>query len=255
MSDANQDLSTKRGGVLARLSYANVAATLALIVALGGTATAATLGRDSVGSAQIQKDAVGSSEIRADAVRSPEIQKDAVRSPEIQKDAVRSPEIQAGAVRSSEIRDGSIFLADISDSARTALAKPPVVAAGDDLADVPFCGGPLTNCSNLLSVRLSSGNWLVQAKFVMRNDGNPATRETVCGLVQSDTTVVDEAAMESLDVRGTTGSSEAAALTGVLTEVPGNTRVALRCTEGASEHLVVDDVKLTALEVGSVTGP
>jgi hypothetical protein len=245
VSHANQDLSTKMGGVLARLNYANVAATLALAVALGGTATAATLGRDSVGSGQIQKDAVGSSEIR----------KDAVRSPEIKKDAVRSPEIQAGAVRSSEIRDGSIFLADISASARTALAKPPVVAAENDQADVPFCGGPLTNCSNLLSVRLTSGNWLVQAKFVMRNDGNPATRETVCGLVQSDTTVLDEAAMESLDVRGTTGSSEAAALTGVLTGVPNSTRVALRCTEGASEHLVVDDVKITALEVGSVTGP
>lgn len=47
------------------LSYANVTATLALFVALGGTSYAAlTLPRNSVGSKQIRTGAVGSSEVR-----------------------------------------------------------------------------------------------------------------------------------------------------------------------------------------------
>jgi hypothetical protein len=55
----------------ARLTYANVTATLALVVALSGGAYAATsLPRNSVGSAQIRSGAVGRSELHKDAVRS-----------------------------------------------------------------------------------------------------------------------------------------------------------------------------------------
>jgi len=53
------------------ISYANVVATLALFIALGGTSYAAlTLPRDSVGVAQIRKGAVGGSELRSKAVAS-----------------------------------------------------------------------------------------------------------------------------------------------------------------------------------------
>ena len=80
-----------------RVSYAGIIASVALFVALGGTAAAVTA---------IPRDSVGSPQIRTDAVRAPEIAKDAVRSPEIAKDAVRSPEIAADAVRSPEIAEG-----------------------------------------------------------------------------------------------------------------------------------------------------
>jgi hypothetical protein len=59
---------------LARLSYANVTATLALFIALGGTSYAvATLPRNSVGPAQLRSNAVGSSELRKQAVRSSDV--------------------------------------------------------------------------------------------------------------------------------------------------------------------------------------
>jgi hypothetical protein len=49
----------------ARLTYANVAATLALLLAVGGTSYAAlSLPRDSVGPAQIRRGAVGTHELR-----------------------------------------------------------------------------------------------------------------------------------------------------------------------------------------------
>jgi hypothetical protein len=79
--------------VLNRLSYANVTATLALFIALGGTSYAvATLPRNSVGPAQLRTNSVGSSEIRREAVKS------------------------------SDIRDRTLRLRDISQKARDSLA-------------------------------------------------------------------------------------------------------------------------------------
>jgi hypothetical protein len=78
--------------IRARLTYANVMATLAVFVALGGTSYAVVqLPRNSVGAAQIRRDAVGSSELRN------------------------------SAVSSRSIRDRSIRLRDVSSSARQAL--------------------------------------------------------------------------------------------------------------------------------------
>ncbi len=51
-----------------RITYANVASTLALVLALGGTSYALTLPRNSVGASQIRAQAVGSSELRSNAV-------------------------------------------------------------------------------------------------------------------------------------------------------------------------------------------
>jgi hypothetical protein len=232
-----------RRGVVARLSYSKVVATLALFVALGGTATAATLARDSVGAPQI----------RTDAVRSPEIRADAVRSPEIAADAVRSSEIRADAVRSSEIQDESVRLADIAPDARTALeARARLATTANE--DVPTCTGALAACPNLLSVVLPADSWLVQATFTMRNNGNPTILGTTCGLVQADTTTLRSVHVEGLAVRGAVGSTEAATLTAVVTDVPADTRIALRCTEDSGDHLDVDDVAITAVEVGPVTG-
>ena len=253
-----------------------MAATLALFIALGGTAAAvATLPADSVGAPQIRTDAVRSPEIRADAVRSPEIEADAVRSPEIEADAVRSPEIradavrsseieadavrsseiEADAVRSSEIRDETIALADISTAARTALDAPRVVLAEAVVADAPTChDGPLTSCGNLLSVVLPEGNWLVQAAFTARDNGNEDIFAG-CGLVQGDTTLLTSIGIESLGQRGSVASTETAVLTDVVTGVPAGTRVALRCTEDFDTSLQVDDITMTAIEAGTVTGP
>jgi hypothetical protein len=74
-----------------RLNYANVMATIALFIALGGTSFALTLPRNSVGAAELKSDSVGRSEIRR------------------------------GAVRSDEVRNRTIRLRDMSLSARDAL--------------------------------------------------------------------------------------------------------------------------------------
>lgn len=74
-------------------SYANVMATLAVFVALGGTGYAAViLPRDSVGSRELKADSVGTSELRT------------------------------SGVTSRDVRDGTIALRDLSDSAVSSLS-------------------------------------------------------------------------------------------------------------------------------------
>lgn len=95
------------------LTYANLTATVALFIALGGGAYA------------VSKDSVGSKEIETGAVR----------SKELKDDDVRSADIEVGAVQGSEVADGSIGAADIADGS----------LAGADIADGSLGGGELTD--------------------------------------------------------------------------------------------------------------
>ena len=241
-----------------RVSYSGVIASVALFVALGGTAAAVTaLPRDSVGAPQIRKD----------AVRSPEIAADAVRAPEIAADAVRSPEIAEGAVRSSELRDGDIRLADISTGARNALqgAQGPAGPQGpagvtelrvaqDAPRDLPHCTDQgLITCPNLLARTLGAGNWLIQAKLDVANFGSQPVGLDRCALAQGSN-VLDRTSFH-LDGFVDFADIESLALTAVVTDVPNATTVALRCTEGTGEDILAEDLKLTALKVTTVTGP
>src|SRR3954470_2753890 len=75
-------------GPKTRLTYANVTATLALFVALGGSSYAAVnLPRNSVGSKELKTNSVGAAEIRRKAVRSSEISDRSIRLRDISKTA------------------------------------------------------------------------------------------------------------------------------------------------------------------------
>jgi hypothetical protein len=252
------------------MRYSAIIATLALFVALGGSAAAvSTFPRDSVGAPQIRKDAVRSPEIAKDAVRAPEIAKDAVRSPEIATDAVRSPEIAtdavrspeiaAGAVRSSELRDGAVQLADISPHAQQALTGAPGPAgvaeariAENAAAGVDCRDQGLTSCPNLLARTVGTGSWIVEAKLDVANGGPPAPADA-CGLVQG-TTVLDSAGV-SLDGGGSPPDIETIALSGVIKSSAQATIVGLRCAAQAGERVIAQHMRITALQVQTIIGP
>jgi hypothetical protein len=81
-----------------KLTYANVTATLALFIALGGTSYAAlALPRNSVGSAQIRSRAVGPSELRSRAVTSRVIRDRSIRVSDMSARARTSLRGAAGA--------------------------------------------------------------------------------------------------------------------------------------------------------------
>lgn len=79
------------GRLRTHLSYANVMATVALFVALGGTSYAATkLARNSVGSTQIRSKAVGPSELKSRAVSSSKLRSGAVTASKFSRSARES---------------------------------------------------------------------------------------------------------------------------------------------------------------------
>ena len=228
-----------------RFSYANVTASLALFVALGGTAVAAaTLPRDSVGSAQISAD------------------------------AVRSPEISSGAVRSSDISDGGIKLADVAAGARSDLVGDLLFAERDGSEeDARQCeGADLSVCPDFLALPLAakSGaraiegtplgepgrNWLVQAKFVISVGGS--SNQTVlntCGIVDTSKSG-PEAVLDSIQTFTKTASEEETmAFSAVVRKNAGDPTVAVRCTEQPGDTVELGNTKLTAVEVGRVTRP
>jgi len=91
-----------------RPSYANVMATIAVFIALGGGAYAAlSLPAGSVTSKQIAKN----------AVRAKQIKKRAVRKKELARNAVRSRKIKDGRVKSFDLADASVATAKLADDA------------------------------------------------------------------------------------------------------------------------------------------
>ena len=130
----------------ARLSYANVAATLALFLALTGTATAAvTLARDSVGAEHIQ----------ADAVR-------VVRDPGGRRPQPGDPRREHHARRPHARR-----------AHRARRSARPGRQKRNCLQPVSTCW-TLMDCSNLLAIHLPAGRWLVQAKLTVFGDFGPS---------------------------------------------------------------------------------
>jgi hypothetical protein len=150
----------------ARLTYANITATLALFIALGGTSyAAATLGRNSVGSAQIRANAVGSSEIRN------------------------------RAVSSSEIRDRSIALGDLSVSARASLrgAAGPTGPAGP--------AGPTGPAGTAYSAAINSGGIAVAGNSRSGNH-SPGSNEYTVEFTRDVTNCVYAATLAAVQNNG-----------------------------------------------------
>lgn len=87
------------------LTYANVVSSLALFVALGGVGyAAATLPRNSVGSAQLRKEAVSTSKLR--------------------KNAVTGSRVRNGTLTGADIKDGSLTARDFAASSQPAAGPP-----------------------------------------------------------------------------------------------------------------------------------
>jgi hypothetical protein len=94
---------------IAHLSYANVTATLALFVALGGTSYALAIPRNSVGPAQLKTNSVGSSEIKRKAVKTADLDDRTIRVRDISLSARAALQGQTGP-------PGPTFFATISSA-------------------------------------------------------------------------------------------------------------------------------------------
>lgn len=108
-----------------RLSYANVAATLALVVAIGGSGGAAYA-------------------VSKNSVRSTHIVNGQVKTKDLAKRAVKSPKIAPNAVNGSKIANGSIGTADLGAVDGVATAGVTVQGNGALRASFNRLGGAVS---------------------------------------------------------------------------------------------------------------
>ena len=93
------------------LTYANVMATIAVFIALGGGTTAVALN----GSNTVQSDDLGPGA----QVKAADLADNAVNSAEIANGQVKNPDILNGAVTTNKLRDGSVGNADLGPDSVT----------------------------------------------------------------------------------------------------------------------------------------
>lgn len=104
-----------------KLSYANVASTLALTIALGGTGAwaASKLPDRSVGEFQLRSGAVTAEKIRKNAVTAPKIKAEAVKQGKIANGSITAQKMTQGSVSNSSIQDGSVTNSKLAPDAVT----------------------------------------------------------------------------------------------------------------------------------------
>ena len=115
------------------LSYANVMATVAVFVALGGGAFA--LSKNSVGNREIENGSVRSQELKDDDVRAQDIEEGAVGAGEVADGSVGGLEIASGAVDSTQIADGAVGAGKIAAGAVGVAEIAPGAVGSGAIAD------------------------------------------------------------------------------------------------------------------------
>jgi hypothetical protein len=102
-----------------RLTYANVIASLALFVALGGSAVAAQLAKNSVGPNQLKKGAVTAAKLKKQAVTSGKIAPNAVTPGKIGPNAVLPGNLGAGIISTDKIAASAVTAEKIKNNVVT----------------------------------------------------------------------------------------------------------------------------------------
>jgi len=102
-----------------KLNYANVIATIALFVALGGAAVAAGLPKNSVGTKQLKKGAVTTKALHNKAVTAGKIAPKAVTAGKLGPFAVLPGNLGNGVISSEKLGDGAVIASKIRNGAVT----------------------------------------------------------------------------------------------------------------------------------------
>jgi hypothetical protein len=116
--------------LLTKLTYANVVATLALFLALGGGAVWAA--------GQLGKNVVTSKNIAANAVRTKDIAKNAVKAAKIGAGAVHEKNLAKNAVSAAKVKKGTLTRTQLKTGTLAGLQ-----VADAQAANVPGLSGPL----------------------------------------------------------------------------------------------------------------
>lgn len=211
---------------------------------------------------------------------------------QVRDNSLTSADIRNGSVRGADLRNRTVTLGKLSTATRAALrgqAGPKGLpgAAGSkgdkgDKGDMGESGSPGTvgsrgpsdlrfnaveetglqtctgfdaaKCPDVLSRTLAAGNWLVQVKFLLFNDSAVATNgANQCAIVRNGV-VLDKVGTLLAGFNAPNGK-EVVSLMAIVQGAGEGANVGLRCTQQVGEDFSLYGVKLTALQVQTVTGP
>lgn len=102
-----------------KLNYANVIATIALFVALGGAAVAAGLPKNSVGANQLKRGAVSAAKLKRGAVTAGKIAPKAVVAGKLGANAVLPGNLGNGIITTAKLSDSAVIASKIKNGAVT----------------------------------------------------------------------------------------------------------------------------------------
>jgi len=212
--------------------YANVTATLALVVALGGTSYAAiTLPNNSVGTRQIKRGGV--------------------RGSDIARNAVGSGKVRNGSLKSEDFRAGQLPAGAQGPAGATGARGPSdgfFVSSGSDV--IVFRAN--TN-QTVATLRLPAGKFILTAKVVANNNDDRADHNYGCSLLLGGRVVDDFRDALELDIgRDLSDDRAVAALTaGGTLAAAGTADVVCRTTSDSGNWLARS---ITAVQVAALNG-
>lgn len=143
-----------------RLNYANVIATIALFVALGGAAVAAGLPKNSVGPNQLKRGAVTPAKLKRGAVTAGKIAPKAVVAGKLGANAVLPGNLGNGVIGTSKLADGAVIASKIKNGVVTTNKLNNGAVTTAKLGDKSVTAGKLADGLAPLLGTLKSGQTL-----------------------------------------------------------------------------------------------
>ncbi|HKH65333.1 MAG TPA: hypothetical protein VKA35_07710 [Solirubrobacterales bacterium] len=143
-----------------QLNYANVIATIALFVALGGAAVAAGLPRNSVGTNQLKRGAVSAAKLKRGAVTAGKIAPKAVVAGKLGANAVLPGNLGNGIITTNKLSDSSVIAGKIKNGAVSTNKLPNGAVTTAKLGDGSVTLGKLADTVPPLLGTLKSGQTL-----------------------------------------------------------------------------------------------
>ncbi len=117
-----------------KLSYSNVVATLALLLALGGTTAFAA--------SKLPDKSVGEFQLRPGAVTAEKIRKNAVTAPKIKAEAIKQGKIANGSIVAAKLTQGSVSNGSLQEGVVTNSKLGPEAVTGDKALESTFSQVP-----------------------------------------------------------------------------------------------------------------
>jgi hypothetical protein len=234
----------------AALTYANVMATLALFLALGGGAYAAVnLPKNSVGSRQIKKNAVSSSKIKKNAVTSSRVKNGSLLVGDF-----KAGQIPAGpqGVKGDLGPQGVAGAIGATGAAGPTGPTGPSEAFNATAASGPADIGLSPTFTTVLSFTLPPGSYELSSEVVAANQSTTTDADVRCTLFSQ----TDPQMTATSVVHVPAGSSAAIPLQGVQDIADSSSFQSLQCRKSANVTIKIgEDPEFTAIMVGTIAAP